>query len=226
MLSAGACLWATPRGPADFAAVPTASQLEIPFRSRKPAKEDPMSTQQDNPFKRNDDTMFSEQAPRKSGKRTLLIGCGIFGLLGMLVCCGGVAYFAYQGPKLMAQAVNAAMAVQLQQQLAADPNVQQKIGTIESLEFDFTRMIEEAQKPGAGGEPRMAFRIKGTNGQGYVMVVQDPSSPNGVGIKSGTLIMDDGTEFPLDMSAVRSAPPSTLEINMDDVITEGQPDQQ
>jgi hypothetical protein len=38
--------------------------------------------------------------------------------------------------------------------------------------------------------------------------------------------MDDGTEFPLDMSAVRSAPPSTLEINMDDVITEGQPDQQ
>jgi hypothetical protein len=87
-------------------------------------------------------------------------------------------------------------------------------------------MMEEAQKQGAGGEPRMAFRIKGTNGQGYVMVVQDPSSPNGVGIKSGTLIMDDGTEFPLDMSAVRSAPPSTLEINMDDVITEGQPDQQ
>jgi hypothetical protein len=180
---------------------------------------------QDNPFKRNDDAMF-QAPPRSSGTRKILIGCGIFGFLGMLICCGGVAFFSYRAPAFMAQAVNAALGVQLQQQLASEPNIQQKIGTIQSLEFDFTRMIEEAQKSGGNGEPRLAFRIKGTNGQGYVMVVQDPASPNGVGFKSCTLIMDDGTEVPLDMAAMNSAPPSTLEINLDDVVTEGQSEPQ
>lgn len=182
-----------------------------------------MSTIEDNPFKKSDDAAFS-QAPRQgSGTKKWLLGCGIVGLIGMLICCGGMVYFASKGPQFLSNAVNAAMAEQLRTQLASEPSVQQHIGQIEALEFDFTQTVENAQKAqGAGGEPRLAFKIRGSNGQGVVLVVQDGSGPGGAGIKSGTLVMDDGTEYPLDIEAMKSAGPSSLDINFDDAIDDGQ----
>ena len=180
-----------------------------------------MSMPQDNPFKRNDDPVYADGPPQKSSKKGCLIGCGIAGLIGLLVCCGGVAYFGIKGPAFIADAVNAAMAEQLQGQLASDPSVQEQIGEIQSLQFDFTKTIESAQKASeAGDEPRLAFRIQGSAGSGMVYIVQDKSAPNGVGIKSGTLVMDDGTEYPLNAGAVNDAA-GGLQINMDDIIDDG-----
>ena len=181
-----------------------------------------MSMPQDNPFKKTDDPIYVDAPPQKSSKKGCLIGCGIAGFLGLLVCCGGAAYFGIKGPALIADAVNTAMAEQLQGKLSGDPSVQQQIGEIQSLEFDFTKMIEAAQKASeAGEEPPLAFRIQGSAGSGMVYIVQDKSVPNGVGIKSGKLVMDDGTEYPLDAGAVNEAASGGLQINLDDMIDDG-----
>jgi hypothetical protein len=101
--------------------------------------------------------------------------------------------------------------------------VQQQIGDIQSLEFDFTKTIENAQKASESGEePRMAFRIQGSKGSGVVLIENDPGSADGAGIKSGTLVMDDGTEYPLDMETIRSESATDLQIEFDDMIDEGQ----
>ena len=177
---------------------------------------------ENNPFKRTNDPIYVDGPPQKSSKKGWLIGCGIAGLIVLLVCCGGVAFFGIKGPAFIADAVNAAMAEQLQGQLADDPSVQQQIGEIQSLEFDFTKTIESAKKASeAGEEPRLAFRIQGSAGSGMVYIVQDKSAPNGVGISSGTLVMDDGTEYPLDANAVNEAAKGGLQINIDDMIDDG-----
>ena len=67
----------------------------------------------------------------------------------------------------------------------------------------------------------MAFRIQGSAGSGIVYIVQDKSAPGGLGIKSGTLVMEDGTEYPLDVGAVNEAAPGGLQINLDDMIDDG-----
>ncbi len=174
-----------------------------------------MSTIQDNPFKRSDDADFS-QAPPKNSNKKWLVGCGIVGLLGMLICCGGVAYFAYKGPQMLTDAVNAAMAGELQAQLSTDATVQDQLGEIESLEFDFAETQQSAAQSG-GGEPKLAFRVKGSKGEGVVLVVPDQSSGGSPKMKSGTLVMSDGTEYPLDLSSGSGG----MEVNMDDVIDDG-----
>lgn len=183
-----------------------------------------MSMPEDNPFKRSpQDPVYVDGPPQSSSKKGCLIGCGIVGLLGLLVCCGGVAFFGIKGPGMLASVVDAAVAEELRSQLPSDPNVQQHIGEIKTLNFDFTKTIENAQKASeAGEETSMAFRIEGSNGSGVVLIVQDPSGPNGAGIKSGKLIMDDGSEYPLDMEAIRAAPPGTLEIELDEMFDDGQ----
>jgi len=167
--------------------------------------------------------VYAEEPPQKSKNRGCLIGCGVAALIGLLICCGGIAYFGVKGPAFLANAVNQAMAEQVRSQLSVEPNVQQQIGDIQSLEFDFTKTIENAQKASeAGEEPKMAFRIQGTKGSGVVLIENDAAGPNGAGIKSGTLVMDDGTEYPLDMEAIRSDAPTDLQIDFDDMIDEGQ----
>lgn len=176
-----------------------------------------MSTIQDNPFKRSDDADFSQTPPQKSNRKWL-VGCGIVGLLGMLICCGGVAYFAYKGPALLSDALNAAMAGELQAQLSTDANVQERIGEIESVSFDFNETAQAQQGAQPGSEPRLAFRVKGSKGEGVVLVVPDQSSGGSPRMKSGTLVMSDGTEYPLDLSAGSEG----AEISLDDVIDEGE----
>ena len=144
-------------------------------------------------------------------------------LIGLLVCCGGLAYFGAKGPALLSNMVNQAMAEQVRGQLEAEPNVQEQIGEIQTLEFDFTRTVENAQQSSeAGQEPKMAFRIQGSKGSGVVLIENDPSGPGGAGIKSGTLVMDDGTEYPLDTESIGAAVPTDLEINFDDMIDVGE----
>ena len=184
-----------------------------------------MSMPEDNPFKRSPQAPITyDSPPPKSSKKGWLIGCGIVGLLGLLVCCGGFAFLGIKGPAMISDAVNAAMAEELRGQLAVDPSVQQQIGDIQTLEFDFTKTIEAATKASeAGEEPNvMAFRVNGSNGSGVVVVRQDTSQPGRVGIKSAKLVMEDGTEYPLDLGAINAAPPGNLQINLDDVINDGQ----
>ena len=181
-----------------------------------------MSMPQDNPFKKTDDPTYVDGPPPQSSKKGCLIGCGIVGLIGLLVCCGGVAYFGVKGPAMLEGLVNESLATEFKPKLAADPSVQEQIGEIQSLEFDFTRTIENAQKASEpGSEPPMAFRIQGSAGSGIVYIVQDKSAPGGLGIKSGTLVMEDGTEYPLDVGAVNEAAPGGLQINLDDMIDDG-----
>ena len=181
-----------------------------------------MSMPQDNPFKKSDDPIYVDGPPQKSSKKGCLIGCGIVGLIGMLVCCGGVAYFGVRGPAMLEGLVNESLAVDLQPKLAADPSVQEQIGEIQTLTFDFTKTIENAQKAAeSGGDPPMAFRIQGSAGSGMVYIVQDKAAKGGLGIKSGTLVMDDGSEYPLDAGVVNEAAAGGLQINLDDMIDDG-----
>lgn len=167
--------------------------------------------------------VYGEQPPQKSSNRGCWIGCGVVALIGLLICCGGIAYFGVKGPAFLANAVNEAMADQVRGQLAVEPNVQAQIGEIQSLEFDFTKTIENAQKASESGqEPKMAFRIQGTKGSGVVLIENDPSGPGGAGIKSGTLVMDDGTEYPLDMESIGPPSSTDMQINFDDMIDEGE----
>jgi len=173
-----------------------------------------MSMPEDNPFKKSDDAIYVDGPPQQSSKKGCLIGCGIAGFLGLLVCCGGVAYFGVRAPAMIAE--------QVEGQLAADPSVQQQIGVIQSLELDVTTTFEQAQKASEAGEdPRLAFRIQGSAGSGMVYIVQDESVAGRLEIKSGTLVMDDGTEYPLDAGAVNEAAPGGLQINLDDMIDDG-----
>lgn len=183
-----------------------------------------MSMPEDNPFKRTpSDSVTFDGPPQKSSKKGWMIGCGLVGLLGLLICCGGAAYLGIKGPAMLTGVMNEAMVGPLTEQLTNEPSVQDQIGEIQSLEFDLTQTMENAQKAGeAGQDPKIAFRIQGTNGSGVVLIQQDASGPGGAGIKSGTLIMDDGTEYPLDVGAIKAGPPGNLQINLDDVIDDGQ----
>jgi len=183
-----------------------------------------MSMNQTDPFQATPtNPEYAEAPPQKSSNRGCLIGCGVAALVGLLICCGGVAYFAVRGPAFLANVVNEAMGAQIRQQLATEPSIQQRIGEIQSLEFDMTQTVENAQQASeAGEEPKMVFRIVGSNGSGIVLIEHDPAGPDGAGIKSGTLVMDDGTEYPLDIEAIKAAAPSDLPIDLDATIDDGQ----
>lgn len=180
---------------------------------------------EDNPFKRNDDAMYQQPTRGSSSKKPLLIGCGIFAFLGLLICCGGIAYLVKTGPQWFSSIISSTLAPQIQSQVAADPNVQQRIGEIKSLEFDVNRYAENVQAASqSGSEPQFPFRVEGDLGSGMILVTidQNPSAPGGVGIRSGRLVMDDGTEYPLDVGAIKAGAPGNLQINMDDLFDDGE----
>ena len=50
----------------------------------------------------------------------------------------------------------------------------------------------------AGDQTPLAFEVKGSKGEGQVLILQDQSG-DGTGIASATLVMPDGSRFPLDV---------------------------
>lgn len=116
---------------------------------------------------------------------------------------------------MLSNAVNKAIASQVRSSLVGEPNIESQIGKIESLEFDFTLTFEEAQKANqTGQEPPLVFRIRGSKGSGKILILQDPSGNDQLTIKSGTLIMQDGSEYPLEVEAVPSTAPNNPDLSV------------
>ncbi len=145
-----------------------------------------MSMNPNNPFDdHQNDQGYAQSPTAKKGGKGCLLGCGIVGLLSVLVCCGGGA--------LMTQFGLGVLASEYEQQLAGNPVIEEHIGEIESLDVSWTATFREAQKAEEQGEESpFAFEIKGSKGSGTLLVRQDRAG-DGTEIGSATLVMPDGS---------------------------------
>ncbi len=154
-----------------------------------------MSMSPNNPFEdpQNDQGYLQDQGsgqtPKTKSGKGCLIGCGIAGILGLLLCCGGGVFMVQFGVS--------ALADQLERQIAGDPAIVEHIGDIESLEVNWSATIEEAQKTG-DQDSGLIFEIKGSKGSGQFLVKQDKG---GEGIDMATLILPDGTRIPVNLGS-------------------------
>lgn len=150
-----------------------------------------MSMSPNNPFDAGQPQAgFDQPAPaKKSSAKFWLIGCGVTGILGVLVCCGGSL--------LMTQFGLSVLAGEFQKQLDGNPVIVEHVGEIESLDMSWGETMKGAQNA-EGGAEELAFTIKGTKGSGVVLIQQDKSG-DGTGMESATLVMDDGTRHPIDL---------------------------
>ena len=113
----------------------------------------------------------------------LLLGGG--GVL-LLCCCGcfGLVYFGFN---LIEQ--------ELTPQLQNDPVVQEHIGTVESVEFDFMKSITEAES--SGDDDALVFHVEGSKGSGDV-IGRSVTGPDGVEhLEGGVLRLPSGEEYEL-----------------------------
>lgn len=169
-----------------------------------------VSMNTNNPFESNPNAPgapYGEPAPKKSNAKFWLLGCGITGVLGVVVCCGGGA--------LMTQFGLSVLAGEFQKQLDGNPVIVEHIGEIESLDMSWADTVAGAQNA-EGGAEELAFQIKGTKGSGVVMIQQDKSG-DGTGMQSATLVMDDGSRFPIDLGMAGNE-----DIQMDDIFDQGE----
>jgi len=177
-----------------------------------------MSMTPNNPFEdpQDDQGYAQSPAPRKSNSGCL-IGCSIAAVLGLLVCCGGGVLVWRGGSEMVAGFVNSTLSTEYQRQLADNPVIVEQIGEIESLEFDFAKTFDEAQKAGERGDnPKLVFQIEGSKGSGTLMIQQDDGDD--LGIKSATLVMPDGTSHQIDVATGAS---EDLEIDLSEMFDTG-----
>lgn len=167
-----------------------------------------MSMSPNNPFEdpQNDQGYLqdqgSAQTPKSKNAKGCLIGCGIAGILGLVLCCGGGVFLAQFGVS--------ALADQIEGQIASDPAIVEHIGDIESFEVNWSATIEEAQKTG-DQDSGLIFEIKGSEGSGQFLVKQDKG---GEGIDAATLILSDGTRIPINLgSGARELEEMDIELN-------------
>ncbi len=137
------------------------------------------------------------QPPRKTGGKGLWIGCGIAGLLGVLLCCGGFGMLGYFGLNVMGDMVQA--------EVENSPTVIEHFGDIESMSMNFTATAEEAQNVPPGEGSPLVFDVRGSKGSGRIVARQ---SPGAQGIESAVLITSTGQRFPIELS---SGPASDLD---------------
>jgi hypothetical protein len=156
-----------------------------------------MSMAPNNPFEnsQNDQVFGESPAPKKSGKGCL-IGCGIAGLVCVLLCCGGVLMFG--------QFISTTLATEYQRQLEGNPVVVEHIGEIDSLDVDWmttwSKTMEEAEKQQQGqqgSDAMLVFNIEGSKGSGQIILVPDEGGGDGPGMNSAKLVMPDGSEYPI-----------------------------
>jgi hypothetical protein len=117
---------------------------------------------------------------KRSGCGCWLWGLAGVGVVGLLMCCGigGVTYWTFT------QIVD-----MMGDELANDPVVQEHLGEVEETELDFQRSSEL-------GWQTLAIRVKGSKGEGTILVDPNAVDPNGRPV-GGTLELDDGTTIPL-----------------------------
>lgn len=152
-----------------------------------------MSMSPNNPFEnpQNDPAGGQGVAPAKKSKKGCLIAFLVTGVLGVVVCCGGVVMLMNLGLGVLAS--------EYERQLAGNPVMEEQIGEIESFEHSMSGTFTAAQQAEeAGDQTPLAFEVKGSKGEGQVLILQDQSG-DGTGIASATLVMPDGSRFPLDV---------------------------
>jgi hypothetical protein len=116
---------------------------------------------------------------------------GIVGVLGLalVICCGVGGYSAYSfGMNVMAEAIK--------QEIKDDPQVREHIGEISDMSVNLAKTGEETQKRGTG-DNILVFEIKGSNGNGELIVHQAKQPQPGEFFKKIDLRLDSGEEISL-----------------------------
>ncbi|MEX2176560.1 MAG: hypothetical protein WD872_19500 [Pirellulaceae bacterium] len=125
--------------------------------------------------------------PRRSSKWPWILG--IIGIGGLLLCgcCGGTTYFFYSfGTGVMTE--------ELKKEVAADPNVEQHLGEIQSLTIDLFASAEEAEKRGSSQQV-LLIKAKGSKGSGEFIVEQSANPQPGAMFDKIDLRLPSGEEI-------------------------------
>lgn len=99
---------------------------------------------------------------KRSGCGCVLMVLGILALVGFLVCAG-CAGFLYFGAKQGFQ--------QLEAEMGKNAVIQEHIGDVQETEIDWSALMKE------GGQGSFRMKIKGTKGEGTVVMKQEPGQP-------------------------------------------------
>lgn len=146
-----------------------------------------MSTVPNDPFDESPAGAQTE-APFKKSRRGCFLGCAIVSGIVMLVCCGG-GYWAMDF-------VSQQLGDQVVRQTAGDPVMAEHIGELETARFEWWETGQQSQQAKAEGKNGvMVFSIEGSKGSGQLLVDQDAS--NQPDFDSMTLVLEDGSRFPL-----------------------------
>ncbi len=178
-----------------------------------------MATAPNDPFQNpNASTGYGTQdydqqiQPKKKSNKGCLIGCGVAGVLGLLVCCGGGGMLFWFAMSAYGEIVKA--------ELQGNPVIVEHIGDIESVDFSFNGSFEAAEAGNAAGETQIAFDLHGSKGSGRVVIVQGQGGQDGSPIQSAILILPDGTSVPININAGPNEL-EELDMNFDDLIESG-----
>ncbi|HEV7282105.1 MAG TPA: hypothetical protein VGN57_18020 [Pirellulaceae bacterium] len=126
-----------------------------------------------------------QPAPRKGPNWLLIIGIavGVLALGGAafgICCCGGGA--------LAIPALTQVVGDEVAKQVADDPVIQERIGDIEKITYNFGESMEASSD---GGE-MMAFDVEGSKGDG-LLIIEGDNNGDQLNITYGELVMPDGT---------------------------------
>ncbi len=152
---------------------------------------------------------FVQPPPKKSGNG-LLIGCGLAGLFGLLLCCGGFGMLSYFGLGVVGDVIQA--------EVENSPTIIENIGEIESMSLNLAATGEEAQGIQPGQSAPMVFDVVGTKGDGKIVVQQ---SRTGQGIDSAVLVLPSGERLPIELSSGSADELDEIEVELNDLIETG-----
>lgn len=126
-----------------------------------------------------------DQPKKKSSALYWLLGIGAVLLLSCC-CCGGGSYFLFnQGMSILSE--------QVKNEVAGNSVITENIGDIQKFEVDIIKTGQVSE----GQEERLAFRIEGSKGKGYVLAKQ---AQGGQGIEQAELVLDSGETLPIDLN--------------------------
>lgn len=133
------------------------------------------------------DPRFPHGPPPRKSRWWLWLLLGGGGAIALL-CCGCVGLMMF-GFNVIEQEVTA--------QLKSDPVVQEHLGEVQSVEFDFMQSIEETQARGGGDDESLVFHVKGTKGTGDVIGRTETGPDGQERLTNGILRLPSGEEFEL-----------------------------
>ncbi len=153
------------------------------------------------------------QAPPQKSNKGCLIAVVVAFLLMFLVCCGGGVAMFYFGTSALGEAVIS--------QVENDPAIVEHIGDVESCSIDFGATAEAAESAEqAGDQTPIAFEIKGSKGEGTLLLMQEAG--NQEAFSSGTLILPNEERIPLKaLGKPDDSVGLDLDIDIDNFIDEG-----